>query len=278
VRGRRAGRGDARGAAQLAEAWSWRRGWLGPSLIDLHCHILPALDDGAIDLEDSVGMARQAESDGIDVVCATPHIRSDHDVRVDQLEGRVSAVNEELERLGIGVRVTRGGEIAEEAVGRTDDDQLGELSLGRNGLWLLIEPRPGPLGDPTVETVEQLAERGFRCVIAHPERHPGERFREQLETLVARGALIQVTAALIAEGPAAPFLLELAAEGLVHLLGSDAHSSRAGRPVRLSEGRDRLSEVERLKPYLGWIVIDGPAAILRGEPVIPPFASVPPVS
>ena len=246
-------------------------------MIDLHCHILPALDDGAIDLEDSIGMARQAEEDGIDIVCATPHIRSDHDVRVDELEGRVAAVNEELERLGIGVRVAPGGEIAEEAVERTDDFQLGELSLGRNGLWLLIEPRPGPLGGPTIDTVEQLGKRGFRSVIAHPERHPGERFREQLEALVARGALIQVTAALIADGPAAPFLLELAAEGLVHLLGSDAHSSHAGRPVRLSEGLDSLSAVERLKPHLGWIVIDGPAAIMRGEPVLPPFAPVPPV-
>ena len=48
-------------------------------MVDLHCHILDAIDDGARDADDSVAMARQAEADGIEAVCATPHIRHDHD-------------------------------------------------------------------------------------------------------------------------------------------------------------------------------------------------------
>ena len=222
-------------------------------------------------------MARQAPEDGIDVVCATPHIHPNHDIPIDTIEGRVSVVNAALEREGISVRVTHGGEVAETMVETLDDDDLRKVSLGRNGIWLLIEPRPGPLGLPLVETVDQLRARGFRTIVAHPERHPGHDFREQMEALVGHGALIQATAALVAEGPASPFLLELADEGLVHLLASDAHSSRAGRPLRLSEGIVRLGEVERLKRHLGWIAIDGPAAILRGEPIVPPFAPVPPV-
>lgn len=242
-------------------------------MIDLHCHILPALDDGAIDLEDSIAMARQAESDGIDLVCATPHIRPDHAVRIDELSRMVSALNEELDRQKVAVRVTQGGELAETALDLVaEEGALLEVSLGRNGLWLLVEPRPGPLGPETVATVEQLTERGFRSIIAHPERHAGANFREQLEALVERGALIQVTAALIAEGPAAPTMLDLARHGLVHLLGSDAHSSRGGRPVRLSEGIARLREVERTKAHLDWIATNGPRAILNGEPVVPPFA------
>jgi protein-tyrosine phosphatase len=241
-------------------------------VIDLHCHILPALDDGAVDLEDSLAMARQAESDGIRVVCATPHIRPDHDIRIEEVRPRVEALNEELERRQVATRVVEGGEIAEQSLADLDDDDLRQVSLCGNGLWLLVEPRPGPLGEPTVAAVELLRERGFRSVIAHPERHPGARFREQLEALVERGALIQVTAALIAEGPAAPTMLGLAEHGLVHLLGSDAHSSRAGRPVRLSHGLARLAEVERLKPHLRWIATDGPEAILNGEAAAPPFA------
>jgi len=54
-------------------------------VIDVHCHILPALDDGALDLDDSAAMAAQAAEDGIEVVCATPHIRPDHLVRVAEL-------------------------------------------------------------------------------------------------------------------------------------------------------------------------------------------------
>jgi protein-tyrosine phosphatase len=242
-------------------------------VIDLHCHILPALDDGAVDLEDSVAMARQAEADGIELVCATPHIRADHDVPIGALEGRVAAVNEELGRQGLAVRVALGGELAELSVPDADDADLRGVSLSRNGCWLLLEPRPGPIGVELLETVDVLAGRGFRCVIAHPERHAGARFREHLEALVARGALVQVTAALIADGPAAPTMLELAGEGLVHLLGSDAHSSHGGRPVRLSHGLARLAEVERTRPHLDWIAKEGPKAILAGEPVTAPFAS-----
>src|SRR4029450_140903 len=118
-----------------------------------------------------------------------------------------------------------------------------ERSRVRTAVWLCLEPSPGPLVQGTIAAVEELAARGFRSIIAHPERHAGAAFREQLEALVARGALIQVTAALIADGPAAPTMLEMASAGLVHLLGSDAHSSHGGRPVRLSEGLGRLGEV-----------------------------------
>jgi protein-tyrosine phosphatase len=240
-------------------------------VIDLHSHILPALDDGAIDLEDSVAMARQAEADGIEIVCATPHIRSDHDVQVAELEGRIEIVNAELERQGVPVRVAPGGEVADEALHEVADEKLRLVSLGRSGVWLLIEPRPGPITGDLIDTVDRLTDRHFRCVIAHPERHAGADFRERLEALVERGALIQVTAALIADGPASPTLLELAHHGLVHLLGSDAHSARAGRPVRLSEGLARLAEVECVAPFLDWVVRDGPRAILAGEDVTPPF-------
>jgi protein-tyrosine phosphatase len=240
-------------------------------VIDLHCHILPALDDGAIDLEDSVAMARQAEADGIEIVCATPHIRSDHDVQVDELEGRIEAVNGELERQGLKVRIAPGGEVADEALHEVADKKLRDVSLGRTGVWLLVEPRPGAITGDLIDTVDALTKRGFRCVIAHPERHAGADFRERLEALVERKALIQVTAALIADGPASPVLIELAGHGLVHLLGSDAHSARAGRPVRLSEGLARLAEVECVKPHLDWVVRDGPRAILAGADVAPPF-------
>ena len=243
-------------------------------MIDLHCHILPGLDDGAIDLDDSVAMARTAQDDGIEVVCATPHIHPDHEVRIGELAGRVRAVNERLEREGIDVRVVTGGEVSEPMLDRLDDDSLAQVSLGGGG-WILVEPRPGSLSDHLELAVESLAARGLRSVIAHPERHPGADFRERLEALVAHGALIQVTAALIAEGPAAATMLELAALGLVHLIASDAHSSHGGRPLRLSAGLARLREVPPVAPFANWTVSEGPAAILAGEDAVPPFAPVP---
>jgi protein-tyrosine phosphatase len=241
-------------------------------VIDLHCHILPGLDDGARSLEESAGMARQAEVGGIEIVCATPHIRPDHDVRLDELPRRVAEVNEELERRGVATRVVTGGEVAELHLPQLDDEALTSVTLGAGGLYLLVEPKPGPLSDTLVHVVGELEERGFRSIIAHPERHPGVDFYDQLAALVERGALIQATAALIADGPAAPTLLDLAGHGLVHLLGSDAHSPTVGRPVKLSHGLARLAEVETTAPHLDWIARAGPAAILEGVPAVPPFA------
>ena len=243
-------------------------------MIDLHCHILPGLDDGSRDLEDSVAMARQAAADGIDVVAATPHIHPRHAVLIHELAERVGQLNAELERRSVAVRIVTGGEVSEPMLDELDEADLRQVSLGGNG-WILLEPRPGPLSDHLELAVDALTRRGFRSLVAHPERHAGGDFRERLEALVDAGALIQVTAALIADGPAAPVMLELAALGLVHVLASDAHSSHAGRPVKLSHGLARLREIPPIAPYAEWTVGDGPAAILAGRDVMPPFAPVP---
>ena len=239
-------------------------------MIDLHCHILPGVDDGPTDVEDSAGMARQAAADGIELICATPHIRHDHDVRIGELPRRVAELNGTLRSKGIPVRVEAAGEVAETAIGGLGDEELAAVALG--GRWILLEPAPGPLSDSLADAVGELARRGFRSLIAHPERHPGPDLAERLARLVEEGALVQMTAALIAAGPAAEAMLDLASKGLVHVLGSDAHSSLAGRPVALSAGLERLwEEVEELRPHLDWIAREAPAAIVGGHPLEPPY-------
>jgi protein-tyrosine phosphatase len=240
-------------------------------VIDLHCHILPGIDDGAADLADSIAMARQADEDGIELVCATPHIRHDHDVRIRELPSRVAELNAELEREGLAVRVASGGEVAQTIVSQLDFDELAALTLGDGGRWLLLEPAPGPLGEPLVATVEELGASGYGCVVAHPERHPGGAFLETLGALAERGALIQLTADALLHGQAAEGMLDLASRGLCHLLGSDAHSSRFGRPLALSAGFERLRSVPRLAPHVDWIANEAPAAIVRGDDVRAPY-------
>lgn len=241
-------------------------------MIDLHSHILPALDDGALDLADSVAMAREAERDGIAVVCATPHIRDDHDVRIEELPARVQALQRELERLDVRVRIARGGEVAQFAADGLSTEHLRAVSLDGGG-WILLEPAPGPLADELPAQVERLARRGARTILAHPERHADAGFEERLRALAARGCLIQWTADFIVQvEPDDPdaLILRLAREGLVHLLATDAHSSHGGRPLRLSPAFERLREAcppEQVR----WIAEQAPAAILRGEPVAPPW-------
>jgi protein-tyrosine phosphatase len=240
-------------------------------VIDLHCHILPDVDDGSRDLEDSVGMALQARADGVDTVCATPHVRHDHDVLVHELAARVAALNAELRWRAIAVAVEAGGEVAETSVAGLDDGDLRAASLGRGGRWVLLEPAPGPLGEGLRHAVGELARRGYRSLIAHPERHAAPGWHERLRELVESGALVQVTAAMLEHEHAAPPLVELARAGLVHVVGSDSHSSRAGRPVRLSGALAALAEVEPVCHHLDWVARQAPAAILAGDDVEPPY-------
>jgi protein-tyrosine phosphatase len=238
-------------------------------MIDLHCHILPGLDDGARDLEDSVAMARQAQADGIAVVCATPHIRADHDVHIEQIAARVAALADELEAQGIDVRLRPGGELAETEADSLSDEQLRAVTLGGAGGWVLLEPAPGPLGKSLEALVARLSMRGVGTIVAHPERHAGADFRERLDELVSRGCLIQWTADFVAHAADGDLVLNLAQDGLVHLLASDAHSAHAGRPVRLAAGFARLATV--CPPArISWMADSAPRAILRGERFSPP--------
>jgi protein-tyrosine phosphatase len=236
-------------------------------LVDLHCHILPALDDGALDLRDSVAMGRQADADAIAWVVATPHVRSDHDVKIAELPERCGSLNEALAAEGVAVRVRPGAEVAEPIVPSLSEDELRSCTLGGAGRWLLLEPAAGPLGERTLATVAGLQARGFEVLLAHPERHPSEDFPDHLRALVEAGVLLQLTAAFVADGSADWFL----ERGLVHVLGSDAHSSHGGRPVALRAGLARLGSFDRLAPHADWIASVAPRAIADGLALTPPY-------
>jgi protein-tyrosine phosphatase len=246
-------------------------------LIDLHCHLLPGIDDGAADLADSMAMARQAEVDGIDVICATPHIRHDHDVHIGELRARVAQLNVAFAERGVPVAVAQGGEVSATALGRLDETELRLVSLGVTGRWIMLEPAPGPLDGGLVATVARLVDRGCRAVIAHPERHLGPNFHEHLAAVIGQGALVQVTAAHVLSDDAGPTLVDLAKRGLAHLVASDAHSARWGRPVAVRAAIDRLER--EASTEVAAFARDAPAAILRGEdpepaqPVVAPTGS-----
>src|SRR5271170_6831634 len=98
-------------------------------------------------------MARQAEQDGIAVVCATPHIRADHDVDIDELAARAGALQRELRAHGIRVQIVPGGELAQAEADLLTNVQLELVALGGSGGWVLLEPSPGPLCSDLEELV-----------------------------------------------------------------------------------------------------------------------------
>lgn len=239
-------------------------------MIDLHCHILPGVDDGALDIEDSLGLARQAVDDGIEQVCATPHIRHDHDVRIEEVAARVEALNARLRAEGLPLTVLSGGEVAETAVDGLGEEELAQVALG-HGRWILLEPAPGPLSDTLLARVEHLAERGHRSLIAHPERHLCADLYERIAALIAAGALIQATADFFLREPSAEGMRALAERGLVHVLGSDAHSSHGGRPLHLAAAFAALARSSPIAPHVEWMRDTAPQAIVAGDEVAAPF-------
>lgn len=242
-------------------------------MIDLHCHLLPGLDDGPRDLADALAMGRQAAAAGVTHICATPHIRHDHDVNIYELPDHIALVADALLSDGCPVQVLAGGEVAETIVEHLTDDELRAVSLGAAGHWILLEPAPGPLTDSLDATARRLERRGFRSLIAHPERHLSADLIDRLVTLVDDGALVQVTAATLAEHPASIGMRMLAEAGVVHVLGSDAHSAAAGRPVDLSRGMAALAQIPAMRPHLDWIAHEAPTAIVAGRDVEAPFTA-----
>ncbi len=239
-------------------------------MIDLHCHILPGVDDGALDVRDSVGMARQAASDGIEAICATPHIRHDHDVRIHEVADRVEALNRRLREEGVPVEVLTGGEVAATAVAGLSEEELAQLALG-DGQWILLEPAPGPLDESLVRCVGHLGDRGYRALIAHPERHLSEDMYDRIAALIGDGALVQATADFFLRERTAVGMRGLAEAGLIHVLSSDAHSSHGGRPVHMREAFEKLGEIEAMQPHVEWMAGTAPRAIVSGDELNVPF-------
>jgi protein-tyrosine phosphatase len=238
------------------------------SMIDLHSHILPRIDDGSRDLAESLAIARAALNDGILTVAATPHVREDYPTTADEMERSVHELRAALAAEKIGLEVLTGGEIALDELERLSAGDLRRFGLGGNPAFLLVETPY--IGWPLAfgEIVERLVTSGMTPVIAHPERNGDVRSNpDRLVDLVERGALVQVTAASLdgrlgrAVQRCAEDLLGL---GVVHMLASDAHSPGV-RTVGLRAARDAVAD-----PVLArWLTNDLPAAIVRAGPIPP---------
>jgi protein-tyrosine phosphatase len=232
--------------------------------VDIHSHILPGVDDGARDLEDSIDIARNALADGISVMVATPHVRYDYPTTPTAMEERLEVLRERLRSEGLALQVLPGGEIAIDSLAGLSTEDLLRLTLGGGHRYLLVEfpyfGWPLSLGAEIV----RLHSQGFRAVLAHPERNPEvQRDPKRLATYVESGALVQVTAASF-DGrlgrPSAKTTSALMKLGLLHAIASDAHSSRV-RGVGISNAVRQVADA----PLARWLTYDVPRAIVLGE-------------
>lgn len=243
-------------------------------VIDLHCHLLPGIDDGPADVDGALALARAHASAGVEVAACTPHVSWEHPNRAPGIAQGVDALRRRLADADVPLRIVTGGEVALTLVAELADDELTGLHLG-GGPWLLLEP---PLGIPVPHLegfVADIQERGHRVLVAHPERcvsfhqDPG-----LLGRLVAQGALAQATVGSVTGAfgrPPQRLVGGWIRDGLVHVMASDAHDVRR-RPPGLAEPLRRAGQPDAL---IDWWCRDVPRAILDGaEP--PERPSVPP--
>ncbi len=238
-------------------------------MVDLHSHILPGLDDGAPDVEASIALARAAVAAGTKTLVATPHVSLTYDPSPDAVASATEALVVRLAEERIPLELVAGAEIAVPRLFELDDDALGALAIG-DGPYLLVES-PYSASPFLEETVFGLMTRGFKPILAHPERCTlFQHDRSRLERLVAQGVLCSITAgALTGRFGRIPhrFGRELLGAGLAHDISSDAHDTDR-RPPGLSEGLTALAaELPELAPQLGWFARDAPAAIVSGSPL-----------
>ncbi len=246
-------------------------------MIDLHSHVLPGLDDGPTEIEGSLALARAAASAGTRTLVATPHIRDDHPFPIEAIEERVGWVNAALTEAEVDLQVLAGAEVAISKVGELDDATLQRLCLGA-GPYLLVESPYTKAPDLVERVLFDLQTRGFRPILAHPERSPSFLTDlERLRHLVESNVLCSITAlSMVGAFGAAPqsFSIRLFAEGLVHNVASDAHDPHR-RPPGLRAGFERLdADLPGLAEQADWFTREAPKAIVAGQDL--PAAPSPP--
>jgi protein-tyrosine phosphatase len=241
-------------------------------VIDLHCHILPGIDDGPRMMEDSVALASAAFAGGTRTIVATPHVSwqwPDNDA--EGIGAAARAVNGALRDAGIAIDVLAGAEVA---LSRAVDLELAELRALRlgGGPWLLVECPLTPEAPGLEQGLGALRMQGHRIVLAHPERCPAfQREPERLAELVTLGMLTSVTASAFTGhfgGVVKRFAFELLRRGLVHSVASDAHDAVRRPPALATE----LAKAG-LGDHAPRAAHEVPAAILRGSdiPAPPPL-------
>lgn len=215
-------------------------------MIDLHCHILPGIDDGAKTMDDSLEMARRAVSEGITHILATPHYKNGRwDNEKEDILRYVESLQMELDQRNISLKIFPGQEVR--IVGELIEDiSANKIQfIDEDDQYLLIEFPTATIPHFTDPLFFELQKKGIIPVIVHPERNrailndPNE-----LLKMVEKGALAQLTAGSYV-GTFGKKIQKLSHQliqaDLVHFIASDAHNIHS-RDFHMEEAYEKLEK------------------------------------
>lgn len=204
-------------------------------MIDIHCHILPEVDDGSKSLEESIEMARIAESEGIKTIVNTSHYHFDFKYKKgEELKTILEEFNQKLKQENIEVEVILGNELyyTEDLIGKLEN--LDFYTINESN-YLLIEFPPTNVPKNLTDVIYEIKLIGYTPILAHVERYPAIQENPNIiYDAIKEGALIQINASSILgkNGPDAEDTCEiLLKNNMVHVVGTDAHSSTRRRPL-----------------------------------------------
>ena len=216
-------------------------------MIDVHCHILPGLDDGPKTMEGSLQMCAIAQADGLETIVATPHMLNGlYKVQREDILAGVQELNQACVREAININILPGADI------RVDHELDQLLTAGKvmtvadAGQHLMIELPEETVPAELHGLLFELQLIGVTPVISHPERNLAiQQNLGLLRKLVEAGNLTQITARSLT-GKFGQMVQQCSRQivqaGLAHLLASDAHGSKHRRP-ELSEAHKVLEEL-----------------------------------
>ncbi len=239
-------------------------------MIDLHCHILPGIDDGPELLDESIEMCRIAANDGISkLVCTPHHVVGKYANTREKILSCVAELQASINSKHIPLILYPGCEIRLDP-NLVEDIKTGKLlTMNDSGRYIILELPNEALPTNIEEIISSLIFSGIIPIVCHPERnHAIQNDPEILYQLVQLGALAQLTASSLTGRVGSrieKFSALLLEHKLAHMLATDAHSSKQRRPT-LSKGLKRLKEVVGEKAAMDMIETI-PEKILNGEDI-----------
>lgn len=215
--------------------------------IDVHTHILPGLDDGPSDPEDSVKMARIAAEDGTGIMVATPHsLNGVYLNGCDEILKKCDELNKRLVSENIPVKIIPGSEIhiCPEVFEYLINNNI--MTINNHGKYVFIELPDHFLEDTIVAFINKIRGIGIVPVISHPERNTViSDDIKVLDRFILAGAMTQLTGgSILGKFGKKPLKCakKMASEGMIHLVGSDCHSPEGRRPG-LSDAYKKLTSL-----------------------------------
>ena len=235
-------------------------------MIDIHCHLLPEVDDGPKSWDVAVEMCRIAANDGITHAVATPHANDRYAYDRVYLSSLLAQLQEKVGpslRLSLGCDLHLSYENLERVLDQPHTYTIGETN------YLLVELSNFSVPIQLTDCFVRLGDRGLTPILTHPERNPIlQQSPQRILEWAEQGCLMQVTASALTGywGERAEIIARwLLERSAVHILASDAHDAKRRVPI-LSKARDVAEEIVGTEYALA-LVESNPGAIVNGQPI-----------